>query len=258
MNETDCYHFLEKRFVDTFLDELMPGIFHNFANPVNGIMGRSKLMQRRLEEIIGKIENRYPDFGKESGADFRKLLSDISAINDASDELYDLFRAASGKFYALGAREVESVNLSALIGAELGFSEFYLDFKHNIKKEVHLDKDVPSVTGVTAHYSIAFWLLIFEAAKNVQKRNNEALRVATTSDDRYVIVSISHIGDSLVQGWRGIVFPAGVAPDPLACGSDEEKNLICALTLIRLAGSDVEMTLDRDAGIFTIRIPYHR
>ena len=66
MNETDLYTHLVKKFVATFLDELMPGIFHNFANPLNGIMGRSKLMQRRLENFVRKIENRYPEIENEA------------------------------------------------------------------------------------------------------------------------------------------------------------------------------------------------
>lgn len=258
MNEMDLYTFLEKRFLATFLDELMPGIFHNFANPLNGIMGRSKLMQRRLEDFIRKIENRYPEIEKETGADYKKLISDINAINDTSEEFYDMFRLAAGKFYALGARDVESLNLSVLIEAELGFADFYLDYKHSVKKEIHLDMDVPSITGITAYYSIAFWMLIREAAKNAQKRNEETFRIATTSDDQWVIVSISHIGGSLVPGWREILFPVGADPDPLACVTDEEKNLICALMLFRLAGGGVEMMHDGDADLLTIRIRYHQ
>ena len=52
----NLYTHLEKKFVETFLDELLPGIFHNFANPLNGIMGRSKLMQRRLDDFVKKLE----------------------------------------------------------------------------------------------------------------------------------------------------------------------------------------------------------
>jgi len=281
MNETDLYLFLEKRFLATFLDELMPGIFHNFANPLNGIMGRSKLMQRRLEDFIRKIENCYPEIEKETGADYKKLISDINAINDTSEEFYDMFRLATGKFYALGTRDVESLNLSVLIEAELGFADFYLDYKHSVKKEIHLDMGVPSITGITAYYSIAFWMLIREAAKNAQKRNGETLRIATTSDDQWVIVSISHIGgslngdtlrplfgdtlrplfgDTLRQGvpMREILFPVSADPDPLTCGTDGEKNLICALMLFRLAGGGVEMTHDGDADLLTIRIRYHQ
>jgi signal transduction histidine kinase len=256
MNETDLYLFLEKKFIATFLDELMPGIFHNFANPLNGIMGRSKLMQRRLDDFVRKIENRYPEIEKETSADCKKLISDINAINDASEEFFDMFRSATGKFYALDVRDVESLNLSALIEAELGFADFYLDFKHNVKKEIHLDMGVPSITGITAYYSVAIWMLIREAAKNAQKRSEEPFRIVTTSDDPWVIVSISHIGGSLVPGWREILFPVSADPDPLTCGTDGEKNLICALMLFRLVGGGVEMTHDGDADLFTIRIRY--
>lgn len=256
MNDTDLYTLLEKRFIATFLDELMPGIFHNFANPLNGIMGRSKLMQRRLEDFVRKIETRYPEVEKESGADYRKLMSDINAINDASEEFFNMFRMATGKFYALGTREVGNINLSALIEAELGFADFYLEYKHKVKKEIHLDLGVPSITGKTAYYSIAFWMLIREAAQNVQKRNEEVFRIITTSDDQWVIVSISHIGGSLVGGWQEILSPVSAGTDAPACGSDEEKNVICALMLCRLAGGGVEIKHDGDTDLLTIRIRY--
>jgi hypothetical protein len=257
MNEADFYAFLEKRFIATFLEELMPGIFHNFANPLNGIMGRSKLMQRRLDELVRKIEARYPEIEKESGADFRKLISDINAINDASEEFYNMFRMATGKFYALDTRDAGSLNLSLLIEAELGFADFYLDIKHNVKKEIRLDAGVPSITGKTAYYSIAFWMLIREAARNAQRRENKILRIMTSSDDQWVIVSISRIGDSLIRGWREILFPADADLDLPHSGSEAEINTICALMLCRLAGGDVEIAHDEDKDLLTIRIPYH-
>lgn len=256
MNETDLYTFLEQRFIATFLDELMPGIFHNFANPLNGIMGRSKLMQQRLEAFVRKIENRYPEFVNEAGADYKKLISDINSINSASEEFYNMFRLATGKFYTLGAREAERLNLSALIEAELGFADFYLDHKHNLKKEVHLDMEVPCITGINAYYSIAFWMLIREAGKNAQKKSDQTLRIATASDDQWVSVSISHVGGSLVPGWRELLFPESADPPPLTCGTDEENNLLCALMLFPLAGGGVELTHDRDADLLTIRIRY--
>ena len=253
MNETDLYTCLEKKFLATFLDELMPGIFHNFANPLNGIMGRSKLMQRRLEEFVRKIENLYPAIEQEIGADYKKLISDIASINNASDEFFDMFRMATGKFYALGSRDAEKVNLSVLIEAELGFADFYLDYKHNVKKKIRLDMDVPCISGITAHYSIALWMLIREAAKNAQKRDGETLRIATTSDDQWVIVTVSHVGGSLIHGWREILFRASADADPLTCAAEGEKDLIQALMLLRRAG-DVEMTHDGDADLFTIRV----
>lgn len=258
MTEADVYDFLEKRFIATFLGELMPGIFHNFANPLNGIMGRSKLMQRRLEEVVRKIEARHPEIEKESGADFKKLLSDISAINDASEEFYNMFRMATGKFYSLDTKDAGSLNLSQLIEAELGFADFYLDIKHNVKKEVRLDAGVPSVTGKTAHYSIAFWMLIREAAKNAQRQDDKTLRIITTSDDQWVNVTIGEIGESLIPGWREILSTVGAEPGLPVGVSDAGINTICALMLCRLAGGDVEISHDENTDLLTIRIRYRQ
>jgi hypothetical protein len=85
MNEKDLYAYLEKKFVATFLDELIPGIFHNFANPLNGIMGRSKLMQRRLDDFVKKMELRYPNIENDMGVDYKKLISDIHSISNESE-----------------------------------------------------------------------------------------------------------------------------------------------------------------------------
>lgn len=258
MDESNLYALLEKRFVATFLDELIPGIFHNFANPLNGIMGRSKLMQRRLDDFVKKMETRYPDIENEMGADYKKLVYDINAISVESEKFFNMFRIATGKFYMLGTQDVETLNLSKLIEAELGFADFYLDYKHYIKKDIHLDMEAPDITGITAFYSIAVWALIRLATKNLQKHNNNAFHVATAHDDQWVIVRISHIGSSLLHGWQDISFPVSIDSDTLSNGTDEQINLIYALMLFKQAGYGVEITHDRDTDLLTIRIPYHQ
>jgi hypothetical protein len=257
VKEADLYVFLEKKFVATFLDELIPGIFHNFANPLNGIMGRSKLMQRRLDEFVRKIEKRYPDIENEIGADYKKLISDINAISNESEKFFDMFRVATGKFYTLGTRGVEKLNLSSLIEAELGFGDFYMDYKHNTKKDIHLDMEVPYISVMTSFYSIALWVLIRQATKNVQKQNG-VFRIATAHDDQWVIVRISHIGSSLLPGWQEISLPLSEDSDPLADSTDEQRKVLYALLLFKQGVNGIEMTHDGDSDLLTIRIPYHQ
>ena len=78
--EADAYRFLEREFEGTFIEELIPGILHNFANPLNGIIGRTRLLQRRLEEAIRKTREAYPDAERALGEDHAKLLKDIELI----------------------------------------------------------------------------------------------------------------------------------------------------------------------------------
>jgi signal transduction histidine kinase len=256
MIETDIYDYLEKNFAGTFLEELMPGIFHNFANPLNGIMGRSKLMQRRMDEFVRKIETRYPGIEEELGADYKKLVYDINTIHNESERFFDMFRVTTGKFYSLGEKTTEMLNLSALIETELLFADFYMDYKHNTQKEISIDKALPYIAGVAAFYSIALWVLIRQATKNIQGRKDETLHVATAHDDQWISVVISHIGSSLQQGWQERLSTMDQGSDSFLLSSDEQKNLIYALTLFRHGGHTVEMTNDLETDRFTIRISY--
>ena len=257
MNDKELYTHLEKKFIATFLDELIPGIFHNFANPLNGIMGRSKLMQRRLEDFVKKIEMRYPNIENEMGGDYKKLVSDIHSISNESEKFFDMFRIATGKFYSLGAEGVEQLNLSSLVEAELGFADFYMDYKHNTKKEIRLDKDMPYIKGITGFYSLALWVLIREATKNVRLVDG-TFRIATAHDHQWAIMTISHIGDSLVREWQDILFPLSEASEPLSTCTDDQRNLMYALMLFKQGCDRVEMTHEVSADLFTIRIPYHQ
>lgn len=256
MNERDMYAFLEKMFVSTFFDELVPGIFHNFANPLNGIMGRSKLLQRRLADFVMNMEKRYPDVHQEIGRDCARLISDINAIDAESEKLFGLFRVSAGKFHAMGAQDVENLNISSLIETEMNFADFYLDFKHNARKEVRLNKEVPCISGVTAFYSMAFWTLIRHAMKKIATGSNGVFCIEADYDDRCLLLKINYIDRSLFQEWQDFLLTMGSNPDTHLQDSDEQKSLCCALLLLKTGNDGVEITHDENADILTIKIPY--
>lgn len=130
MDYQDIYNVLEKEFQDTFIEELVPGIVHNFANPLNGIMGRSRLLQRKLMEIMKRTD-------AEKDASYiehnQKLVRDVESIAREADRLSSLLQNVTGKFCAIGNRNIQKINLSELIELEMKFFDFYLDFKHKIK-----------------------------------------------------------------------------------------------------------------------------
>lgn len=254
MTDKDLYKHLENQFVATFLNELIPGVFHNFANPLNGILGRSKLMQRRMGDFIKKLETRYPSIENDMGVDYKKLDSDIHSISEESEKFFDMFRIATGKFYTLGTEGYEELNLSSLIEAELGFADFYMDYKHNTQKEIRLDGDLPCIKGKMACYSLALWILIRQATKNARKLD-KVFRITTTSNDRYVILTISHLCNSLVVKWRDILSGNDDNEIIPRC-TEDEKNLLYGLLLLKKSSNGVELTQEGDEDLFTIRIPH--
>jgi signal transduction histidine kinase len=256
MNEKYAYRYLEEQFVATFLDELIPGIFHNFANPLNGIMGRSKLMQRRLISFIEKIAACNPDMQKEMDESGKKLISDINAIANESEKFYDLFRVSTSKFYAIGAHNMDRLNLSGLIEAEIGFADFYLDFKHNVKKDVRIDHEMPDISGITAFYSMAIWTLIRQSIKNINDANDQTFMITTDHDDQWVSVTINNIGDRLLHGWQDALSDAKIRGGEPQDVPDEKKDLFYALLLLKKSSAGVEITHGGDAKTLTVRIPH--
>jgi hypothetical protein len=257
MDKTESYAFLEKTFIATFLDELLPGIFHNFANPLNGIMGRSKLMQRRLGDFVKKLEDRYPGIEGEMGGDYKKLLSDVDAINRESEKFYDLFRVATGKFYAIGAHGVDKLNLSSLVEAEIGFADFYLDFKHNIKKEIRIDHEMPDISGITAFYSMVLWTLIRQGIKDIKNCDHETFYIATEHDDLWASVKIKPIRHALIKVWSKAKSNLNSTLDNPSSDGDDQRSLFYALKLVRQSSEEVEIMYDEEEEMLTLRFSYH-
>lgn len=190
MNKGKIYQALEKDFSSTFIDELIPGILHNFANPLNGIMGRSKLLQRRIEDIVRKVEEKYPDVAAEMADDLQRIRTDIRAVNQESDSFFEMFKDISGKFYSLATKNEDNINISQLLAMEMRFFNFYLDFKHEIKKDVELDHNVPDFKGNIADLSLAFWKIIHFAMTQARRSKLKEFTIQTDYDDKYISVLI--------------------------------------------------------------------
>ena len=97
MDYQDMYNMLKKEFQDTFIEELVPGIVHNFANPLNGIMGRSRLLQRKLTEIMKKTDAEkdasYIEYNQKLVHDVESIAREFLPIG--VDGIGDVFRHAA-------------------------------------------------------------------------------------------------------------------------------------------------------------------
>ncbi len=240
---------LKSEFQDTVIRELLPGILHNFANPLNGIMGRSRLLQKRAAEVLG------PD-GK--GADNRpsdaargKMLRDIDLIVEQGDRFYELFAQVSGKMQRINDMRQGPVNLSELAAAEVDFLDFYLDFKHSIEKHVNLTMDVPRVDGVVADYSLALSAILRYAMKSMLDCPVRILSVFSDYDSTFVSIVISDTGVH-DEGLAGDIETASAGQAP----ANDHCGIVDAVKLLKKY--DARVTLDTNADInkITISVPH--
>ena len=189
MHYQEIHSFLEKAFQDTFTEELVPGIVHNFANPLNGIMGRSRLLQRKLMDIMKRADAENDTSNQENN---KKLVRDVDSIAREADRLSGLLQTVMGKFCAIGDRTVQKINLSELIELEMRFFDFYLDFKHSVKKTLQLDRELPEVRGTPADYSLAFSTLIRYATVAMKESATKELNISTQFENGQVCVRIQN------------------------------------------------------------------
>ncbi len=252
MDKTAVYEELEKGFVSTFMEELLPGVLHNFANPLNGIMGRSKLLQRRLEEAIKKMEARLPGFAQDFGSE--KIMKDVNIISEESDRFFMLFGDLSRKFMSLTRREPEKINLSQLIEAEMRFADFYLDFKHDLQKDIRLDMELPDIIGSTADYSLAITTFLISAKERTKNSLRKEFSITTDHDAEMISVTIKDSGEEVSQACQQL---AGAAMKDLDLNllPQRERLMGGAFFLFKYYGARVEIGYEKGDNKIILYLP---
>lgn len=256
MTKDENYLILQKEFAANFAKDLIPGILHNFANPLNSIMGRSKLLQRRFEEITAKITQTHPEVADEAREDFQRVKSEITAINNESEIFFDLFRSLSGKFYMLDSKGESRINLSQLLTDEMRFFFFYLDFKHELKKTMKLNYDVPSFKGNIAELSLAFWKLIRFAVSRSLASILKEFYIETTHDSKYVSVLIRDSGAVLpaadIENLLKQLRPnQGEKP-----GSVIDPGILPSLIIINKYEAKINILSEENYSTISLKFPY--
>ncbi|OPL13775.1 MAG: hypothetical protein AVO39_10105 [delta proteobacterium MLS_D] len=240
---------LKSDFQDTVIRDLLPGILHNFANPLNGIMGRSRLLQKRASEVL--VPDEKGSDNRPSDGARKKVLRDVDLIVEQGDRFYELFAQVSGKMQRIHDMRRGPVNLSELAAAEVAFLDFYLDFKHSIEKHVNLTMDVPGVDGVVADYSLALSAILRYVMNSMLDCPVRIFSVFSDYDSAFVSIVISDTGVH-DEGLAGDIEAASAGQDPV----NDHHGIIDAVKLLKKY--DARVTLDTNADInkITISVPH--
>jgi signal transduction histidine kinase len=252
MNKTESYRELEKSFLSTFLGELLPGVLHNFANPLNGIMGRAKLLQRRLADTVQKLDDIHPGFAKEFGED--KVTRDVNSIASEAERFFEIFRDLATKVSTLSSAEPERINLSRLIEAEVRFADFYLDFKHDIKKNLHLDANLPGIVGNAADYSLCLSAFINSARERLRKCPERELSISSSHDAGHIQLILKDNGAAISQACARIA--AEDHPTQDGDGICEADRILCwAILLLKQCNAVVAVEAAEGCNQVSVTIP---
>jgi signal transduction histidine kinase len=177
-------------------DVIVPGIIHNFANPLNGIVGRARLLKRKIDGQLKSVE----DF---RDRDFCRMTSnDVGLICQEADRLSGLLLVISEKFYALNNHLPQKINLSRLLETEVKFLDFNLDFKHNVQKNIRLDSDVPDIRAIAAEISFCLGSIFQDIISLTLAGERKELHVSSSFSGGSVVVEFKWSGPARKSSFR--------------------------------------------------------
>jgi signal transduction histidine kinase len=204
---------------------------------------------------VRKIRERYPDVAFGLKEDYEKLLKDVNSINQESDKFSDLFWDVARKFQGIAEERPEKINLSQLLIAEMRFTDFFLGFKHEVKKQLEFKEEVPEVTGSLADFSLSFFALIRRAMTAMKTVPVKEFFISTDSDDQMVYVRLRDTGVPLpeesIRFVNDLNTNGGVTATPFI-----PDGLFHACLLLKHHGAHIHLSRDSSFNEVTVAIPY--
>jgi hypothetical protein len=214
-------------------------------------MGRSRLLQRKLTDIMKRVDVVNDTSYQE---DNKKLVRDVDSIAHEADRLSGLLKTVMGKFCAVGDRTAQKVNLSDLIELEMSFFDFYLEFKHSVKKTLQLDRNLPAVRGAPADYSLAFSTMIRFATVAMKDSVPKELYISTELENGQICVKIQNRGGAMSDDLKRLLLDETQRHAPSLRGTGE-RELLCAFSLLRKWSACFDISSDNDFNAISVLIP---
>lgn len=254
IDQSEIFNELRKDFEGTFVQELLPGILHNFANPLNGIMGRSNLLQRTAKKGFKAASNINWAEGN-IFKNYEKINRDIDLMVNGIDRLSGLLNNVVGKICRLNDAVMQAINLSELIESEVVFFDFYLNVKHHVKKQLLLDKGIPEIMGVPSDYSIAFSALIRHSMNSMQESPLKKLIVSTYYDKPHVCVRVEDTGVHVAEDEEKKLLRNVDALRRPFCELNGNSGLFNALSLLKKYNALFQIEREANVHIVCVKIP---
>jgi signal transduction histidine kinase len=157
------------------IGQFTAGVGHNLRTPLSVILSSADLLKVHGDGN-GKVTG-YADKIARQGARMAEIIEDLMA-----------------KCRKATLRETEKLNINDVLRSELNFLEANLEFKHNVRKEIDFDNDLPQIKGLYTDFSQTFVNLINNAVDAMDGREDKLLRIRTKYDRAHIYVDVEDNG----------------------------------------------------------------
>jgi signal transduction histidine kinase len=137
-----------------FLGSLLPGIIHNFATPLSGVLGATQLLEKRastIEELVNNHDVLTQAEREELLKQFERNRTNVDILARNAKHLADLLQVLVQRINRGGSTVRDAYSLNDLLQNELRFLDAHLSFKHKVKKQVTLGSGQTVIRAVYGH-----------------------------------------------------------------------------------------------------------
>ena len=169
VDQTALYR-LEKQLIDrnrmAAIGMLASGMPTNINGPLQGMIAQLQLLELRMEEE-GNEEERVVALGG----------NDLDSLQELTTRMRGILQSLMQKLRNEHNNEPLPVNLNLLIATELDVLNANMEFKHQVKREIHLDPALDPVTGVYSDLSQGIMNIVYNALDAMHGRDSKLLTI---------------------------------------------------------------------------------
>jgi signal transduction histidine kinase len=184
-----------------FLGSLLPGIIHNLATPLSGVLGATQLLEKRastIEELVAQLESLAEAERAELAKQFDRNRTNVDILARNAKHLADLLQVLVQRINRGSCTAAEYYSVNDLLQNELRFLESNLAFKHKVKKQVSLAPDLPVIKYVYGHVAAAMdEFVISSLSLHDFSKGISEMEFATSANEAVVMVNV--IGHLIMQ-----------------------------------------------------------
>jgi len=137
-----------------FLGSMLPGIVHNMATPLSGVIGATQLLEMRVGEqdrLLAELERGVSQSAEALRAQHLKSRTNLDIMSRNARHLTELLQIIIRRFHRASQDSAGPLSLFELLSNELQFLDANLTYKHKVRKRFDLAKDAYTVHAVYRH-----------------------------------------------------------------------------------------------------------
>jgi hypothetical protein len=177
-----------------FLGSLLPGIIHNLATPLSGVLGATQLLEKRastMEDLVGGLVSLTEAERSELNSQFTRTRTNVDILARNAKHLADVLQIIVHRINRGNGTAREYFSLNELIQNELRFLDANLTFKHKVKKTITLGPDLPEAKAVYGYVaSVLDEFVSTTVAQHDFTKGIMDMEITTGVTDRHVTLDI--------------------------------------------------------------------